>query len=107
MSSVNIYVIYSDYEVKYSNCDNGEMKLSGGLSSMNGRTEICYNNVWFGICADNYNNYNKVNTICRILGFSNKGNYFVYKCNIILIELLQVVLVQDTPVHFWTYLHYL
>ena len=49
------------------------MRLSGGSSPMNGRTEICYNNVWFGICADNYNSYNNPNIICGILGYSNKG----------------------------------
>ena len=40
---------------------------------MNGRTEICYNNVWFGICADNYNNYNNPTTICGVLGYSYQG----------------------------------
>ena len=46
------------------------MRLSGGPSSMKGRTEICYNNVWFGIYSDNYNNYNKPSTICGVLGYS-------------------------------------
>ena len=46
------------------------MRLSGGSSLMKGRTEICYNNVWFGICADNYNSYNKPSTICGVLGYS-------------------------------------
>ena len=49
------------------------MRLSGGSSSMNGRTEICYNNVWFGICADDYNSYNKLSTICGAIGYSNQG----------------------------------
>ena len=55
------------------------MRLSGGSSSMNGRTEICYNNVWFGICADNYNSYNKPSTICGVLGYSYKGIYLTSK----------------------------
>ena len=53
------------------------MRLSGGSSLMNGRIEICYNNVWFGICADNYNSYNKPSTICGILGYSYQGNNFI------------------------------
>ena len=65
----------TDYEVEYANCTNGEMRLSGGSSLINGRTEICYNNVWFGICADNYNSYNKPTTICGILGYSYKSIY--------------------------------
>ena len=49
------------------------MRLSGGSSSMNGRIEICYNNVWFGICAD-YNYYENRKTICGVLGYSYLGN---------------------------------
>ena len=64
----------SDNEVRYANCTNGEMRLSGGSSSMNGRPEICYNNAWFGICANSYNIYNNLNTICGVLGYSNQGN---------------------------------
>ena len=67
----------TDYEVEYANCNNGEMRLSGGSSSMTGRSEICYNNVWFGICADS-NNYHNPNIICGVLGYSNQGiNYNV------------------------------
>ena len=63
-----------EYEVQYANCTNGEMKLSGGSSLMTGRTEICYNNVWFGICVDNYYyDYNNPNTVCGVLGYSNEG----------------------------------
>ena len=55
------------------------MRLSGGSSLMNGRAEICYNNVWFGICADDYNSYNKQSTICGALGYSYQGNNFTSK----------------------------
>ena len=40
---------------------------------MNGRIEMCYNNVWFGICAD-YNSYENKKTICGVLGYSYLGN---------------------------------
>ena len=72
-----------DYEVEYANCTNGEMRLSGGSSLMNGRTEICYNNVWFAICADSYSSYYKVSTICGVLGYSYQGIYFISKYNIL------------------------
>ena len=81
MLSVFVKLIWciTDYEVEYANCTNGEMRLSGGSSSMNGRTEICYNNVWFGICADRYNRYNKPSTICGILEYSYQGiNFIIY-----------------------------
>ena len=50
---------------------------------MNGRTEICYNNVWFAICADNYNSNNIPSTICGVLGYSYEGNNFACNFNII------------------------
>ena len=59
------------------------MRLSGGSSLMNGRTEICYNNVWFAICADNYNSNNIPSTICGVLGYSYEGNNFACNFNII------------------------
>ena len=69
-----VFIWYiTDYEVQYANCIDGEMRLSGGPSSMNGQTEICYNNVWFRICADDYNSYNKPSTICGVLGYSYQG----------------------------------
>ena len=72
----------TEYEVQYANCTNGEMRLSGGSSSMSGRTEICYDNVWFGICAGRHSNPYDLNTICRVLGYSNQGN-FTCKSNIL------------------------
>ena len=52
------------------------MRLSGGSSLMNGRIEMCYSNVWFGICANSYSNYNNPEKICVYLGYSNQGiNY--------------------------------
>ena len=66
----------TDGQVEYVNCTNGEMRLSGGSSSMNGRTEICYNNLWFGICAESFNYLHELNLICEILGFSNRGSRF-------------------------------
>ena len=70
---------FADYEVEYANCTNGEMRLSGGSFLMNGRIEICYNNVWFAMCADSYNSYNTLSTICGVLGYSYQGIYFTSK----------------------------
>ena len=39
---------------------------------MNGRTEICYNNVWFGICAGGLSYYD-FKIICGVIGYSNQG----------------------------------
>ena len=39
--------------MEHSDCDNGQLRFSNGSSTMQGRVELCYNHVWFGICADN------------------------------------------------------
>ena len=57
----------------YSNCTNGQMRLSGGETSLQGRVELCYNSIWYGVCADNYNIYNKPAVICGALGISHQG----------------------------------
>ena len=61
--------------MKYSNCTVGQMRLSGGNT---GRVEICYSNAWFGVCADNYNSYNKPSTVCKALGYSSQGMEYKY-----------------------------
>ena len=66
----------TDGQVQYTNCTNREIRLSGGSSSMNGRVEICYNNVWFGMCAGSFNHLHELYLTCRILGFSNRGSSF-------------------------------
>jgi deleted-in-malignant-brain-tumors protein 1 len=59
------------FNIEYANCTNGQMKISG--TSLKGRVEICYNNVWFGVCPDSYNSYNKPKVICSALGLSPEG----------------------------------
>ena len=60
--------------MEYSNCTDGQLQLTGGdTAAMEGRVEICYGNVWFGVCADDYNSYNKPSTVCGALGYSSQG----------------------------------
>lgn len=61
---------YTGFAVEYSDCANGQMRLSNGTSKVEGRVELCYNHVWFGICADNYNNYYDIETVCNSMGHS-------------------------------------
>ncbi|XP_019859778.1 PREDICTED: scavenger receptor cysteine-rich domain superfamily protein-like [Amphimedon queenslandica] len=46
--------------VNLTNCTTGETRLSDTLQ---GRVELCYNNVWYGVCGDNYNEISSV--ICK------------------------------------------
>lgn len=60
--------------MEYSNCTDGQLRLSNGTAAMQGRVEICYNHVWFGVCPDSYSNYYHSVTVCKILGYS-EGKY--------------------------------
>ena len=53
-------------------CDDGQLRLVGGSTVMEGRVEICFNETWGTIC-DNFWTSNDGNVICRELGFSQYG----------------------------------
>lgn len=48
------------------------MRLSEGTSPLNGRVEICYQNVWGTICDDFWDD-NDASVVCRQLGHSAQG----------------------------------
>lgn len=58
----SIYFLIAS-SVNYTNCTTGQTRLS---SSSEGRVELCYNNVWYGICGDSYYYISPV--ICGSLG---------------------------------------
>ena len=45
-------------------CNDGEMRLVGGNTSLEGRVEICYNNAWGTICRDGFGTED-AEVICR------------------------------------------
>ena len=55
--------MYIASSVNLTNCTTGETRLSGTLQ---GCVELCYNNVWYGVCGDNYNQISSV--ICKNAG---------------------------------------
>ena len=62
--------------VHYANCSNGQLRLSGGSSPLDGRLEICYNNVWFAMCYT-YNRIANQKVICEALGYSSQGKAII------------------------------
>ena len=73
MPHSNVPILYIDIPLSgYTNCTDGQLRLVGG-TELSGRIEICYNRVWYGVCADNYYRYNKPAAICKGLGFSSLG----------------------------------
>ena len=72
-----ILLEYTGFAVEYSDCANGQIRLSNGTSKMQGRVELCYNHVWFGICADDYRHYYDIGTVCNSMGHSQSKHKII------------------------------
>ena len=57
-------------------CETGALRLVGGLTSSEGRIEICNSNIWGTVCDDFWDT-NDANVACGQLGFSNTGILYI------------------------------
>ena len=71
-----------------ANCTDGEVRLSGGSSSLEGRVEICANRAWGTVCGTSNRRFVEANVVCRQLGHSAFGK------NCIIITLASVGVVK-------------
>ena len=57
-------------------CSDGEIQLVGGgnFNGSEGQVEMCYNGVWWAVCA---NGWNKIadNIVCSQLGYTNYSEF--------------------------------
>lgn len=57
-------------------CTDGEVRLVNGSTDMEGRVEICYNNIYHTVCDDFWDEL-EAEVVCRQLGFSTPpGKYY-------------------------------
>ena len=55
-----------------SDCVDGDIRIVGGSTALEGRVEVCLNNVWGAVC-DNSFYAEEARVVCGQLGFQRAG----------------------------------
>ena len=53
-------------------CTDGEPRLVGGLNEIEGTVEICYNQTYWTVCDDHWDEMDS-SIVCRQLGYNAEG----------------------------------
>ena len=53
-----------------SNCTTGDIRLKGGANELEGRVEVCHDDLWGTVCDHNWDGVD-AGVACRQLGFLN------------------------------------
>lgn len=65
--------LYTTFPFKLD-CNDGDVRLMGISSSMEGRVEVCYDGVWGSVCTRAWSAAD-VSVTCRQLGYTDSGIY--------------------------------
>ena len=57
-------------------CENGEVRLQGGVDPSDGHVEFCVDRVWGRVCSGGWN-ISDTRVVCQQLGFDPEGMYHV------------------------------
>ncbi len=72
-----------------SDCGDGEIRIAGGLSSHEGRVEVCLNQAWGTVCDRSWSTEDS-NVVCGQLGFLPLGTFVAVVVVVLLLLLLYV-----------------
>lgn len=61
------YTLILELETEASNCTDGKVRLTNGSTELEGRLEICINNVWGTVCDTKFDS-TEAAVVCRQLG---------------------------------------
>ena len=66
----------TSFQTHVATCSQGDVRLVGGSTALEGRVEICNNNnTWGTICDDSWST-NDANVVCAQLGYSGYGMHY-------------------------------
>jgi deleted-in-malignant-brain-tumors protein 1 len=73
----NCFVMAEEAGVTCSECNETDVRLVDGVTSDDGRVEICFNGLWGSVC-DNSWDYRDARVVCQQLGY-NGSKFFPSK----------------------------
>ena len=60
-----------------ADCIDGEVRLAGSNSPLEGRVEVCYDGVWGTVCHSSWSTQDAA-VVCRQLGYSSSGRQYYF-----------------------------
>ena len=69
-------------------CEDGELRLVGGMNKREGNLQICFNGVWGSVCLNNRDSFlTEAAVACRQLGYNPSGKH-ITACQLFIVLFL-------------------